>query len=167
MTQTDLRIRTAVLSDLPRLTEIYNQGVEDGVATCELSGFSPEERVGWFEEHQGPYRIWVAERLGTVVGWTSLSQYDRKPCFYRTGTIATYVERQCRRLNVGSALRAHLIAEAKRLGFHSVLSRVWVTNVQSRRLAEKFGFTQIGYLPELVFINGKYVDCLLFQKMLD
>lgn len=162
----EITLRVAELSDLPDLVEIYNQGVEDGIATCDLSGFTPEERVDWFHEHRPPYRIWVAERAGRVVGWTSISRYDRKACFHRTGIIATYVDRAERGAGVGGALRKHLIAEAPELGFHTILSRIWAPNDVSMGLAEKYGFERVGYMKELVHKDGEYIDCAFYQLML-
>lgn len=163
---TDITLRVAELADLKPIVEIYNEGVEDGIATCDLSGFTPQERVGWFREHQEPYRIWVAEEGDRILGWTAVSRYDRKPCFHRTGIIATYVARAARGRGVGSALRRHLICECSRLGFHTIVSRIWAPNDVSVNLAEKYGFERVGYMKELVSKDGGYIDCIFYQLML-
>jgi L-amino acid N-acyltransferase len=162
-----VEIRLACLEDLPAIVEIYNQGVEDGVASCDLGGFTPEQKLNWFKNHQGRYRIWVAERGQEVVGWTALSPYETKPCFDRTGFFSTYVRREMRGQKVGSNLRRHLIAQARELGFHTILNRVWSINEQSIALAKKFGFTQVGHMRELVCRDGEFIDCLFFQLILE
>lgn len=163
----DIQVRIAHIKDLPAIVEIYNQGVEDAVATCDLSGFTPDERVSWFEEHKGRYPLWVAEAEATIIGWTALSPYDAKPCFCRTAMFSTYVRRDTQGQGVGTILRRHLIAEAKSLGLHTILNRVFAVNERSIALAKKFGFTQVGHMRELVFKDGQYTDCIFFQLVLD
>jgi L-amino acid N-acyltransferase len=167
MNREGITIRRARPNDLSRVVEIYNQGVEDGVATCDLSGFTPEERKEWFYGHVDPYPLWVATRGEHVIGWTNLSRYDSKPCFHRTATFATYVDRSERGKGVGSILRQHLIEEARALGFHTIVNRVWSPNQRSIELAKKFGFQEVGRMRELVFKDGEYVDCVFFQLILD
>jgi hypothetical protein len=47
----ELTIRSAALSDLPRLTEIHNHYVTNTHITFDIRPFQPEERVAWFHEH--------------------------------------------------------------------------------------------------------------------
>ena|SRR5947209_10553844 len=159
-------VREAARDDLPTIVDIYNQAVEDGIATCDLSAFSPEERVDWFDAHHGRYRIWVADVDGEVVGWIALSPYDPKPCFVLTGSIATYVARDARSGGVGSTLRRHLVAQAKRLGFHTLVTRIWATNEASVALSEKFGWDRVAHLREVVSKDGEFIDCFLYQLVL-
>jgi L-amino acid N-acyltransferase YncA len=159
--------RRATITDLPDIVELYNQGVEDGVATCDLSGFNAEQRVAWFHEHTERFPLWVAEHTGNIVGWTALFPYDNKACFAQTAMFSTYVRREARGLGVGSVLRQLLITEAKRLGFHTIINRVFAINERSIALARKFGFTQVGHMREIVYRDGRYIDCVFFQLLLD
>lgn len=162
-----IQVREACLVDLPMIVEIYNEAIEDGTATCDLGGFTPAQKLVWFEEHTGRYPIWIAEQASTILGWTALSPYEAKPCFARTAMISTYVHRQARGQKVGTILRTHMISEAKRLEFHTLVNRVFVINQGSIALAKKFGFTQVGHMRELVYREGRYIDCVFFQLMLD
>src|SRR5947209_7737117 len=158
MEQSQVQVRPALITDLPSIVEIYNQGVEDGVATCDLNGFNSEQRRTLFHEHQGRYPLWVAECGRSIVGWTALSQYDTKACFERTAMFSTYVHREARGNGVGTILRRHLIKEARRLGFHTIVNRVFAVNERSIELAKKFGFTQVGHMRDLVYKDCKYID---------
>jgi phosphinothricin acetyltransferase len=160
-------LRTARLSDVDAITDIYNQAVADRVATCDLSDVPADRRRDWLTAQRYPHGVWVAEDGGTVQGWVALTPYDSKPCFSRTATFATYVRREARGHGVGTRLRSWMIDRARENGFHTVINRVWASNEASIALAERFGFVQVGRMRELVELPGEYVDCVFFQLMLD
>ncbi|MFC7330746.1 GNAT family N-acetyltransferase [Marinactinospora rubrisoli] len=166
MAQFTGRIRPAGTGDLPAITDIYNQAVRDRIATCDLSDVPVERRADWLHAHRAPYGVWVAEDEA-VRGWVAISPYDPKPCFHRTATFATYVAREARGTGVGSALRTRMIREATERGFHALVNRVWSNNPASIALARKFGFREVGRMPEIVELDGGYVDCLFFELILD
>ena len=68
-----------------------------------------------------------------------------------------------RRLGAATRLREHLISEARRRGFHTLINRVWVTNHASIAMSRKFGWKQVGHMKEIVYKDGEFVDCLFFQ----
>jgi phosphinothricin acetyltransferase len=160
-------VRGATHTDVPAITEIYNQAVRDRIATCDLSDVPEGDRYAWLDRHRYPYGVFVAEDTGGVRGWVTIARYDPKPCFHRTATFSTYVHAAARGRGVGTALRTFMIDEARRRGFHALVNRVWSNNEVSIAFAKRFGFKQVGYLPELVDLDGTYLDCLLFQLLLD
>jgi phosphinothricin acetyltransferase len=159
-------IREARESDIPSITEIYNQAVAERIATCDLSDVPEDKRAEWLRRHRAPYGVWVAEDGARVLGWVALSPYDTKPCFHRTATFATYVDRSARGSGVGTLLRTTMIAEARKRGFHALVNRVWADNEASIALALRFGFRQVGHFAELVDLDGRYLDCLFFELLL-
>ena len=60
----DVEVRAAEPADLGPIVEIYNEGVEDGVATCDLSATTAEERREWFAAHAS--RLSLATSLESV-----------------------------------------------------------------------------------------------------
>src|SRR5207237_10909705 len=102
-------------------------------------------------EHPGGHPLLVASRVRTIVGWPARSRYDTKACVDRTAMFSTYVHREARGKGVGTILRRHLINEAKRLDFHTIVNRVFAVNERSIALAKKFGFTEVGHKREIVY----------------
>ena len=69
-------IRFAIINDLERIVDIYNQAVPHKNATADLELIKRGQRISWFKEHNPEsYPIFVKEIDGTVVGWCSLSPY--------------------------------------------------------------------------------------------
>lgn len=166
MVTTDSQIRVAGPADVPAITAIYNQAVAERIATCDLSDVPEDQRADWLRRHRDPYGVWVAEDGQGVSGWVAISPYDSKPCFHDTATFATYVDRRARGQGIGKLLRATMIAEARRRGFHVLVNRVWANNAASIALAKHFGFRQVGHFTDLVEQDGQYIDCLFFELVL-
>ncbi|MGH3921768.1 MAG: GNAT family N-acetyltransferase [Egibacteraceae bacterium] len=160
-------IRRADPHDLAAIVSIYNQAVDDRNSTCDLSGFTPEQRQDWFQRHTDPFGIWVAQAPSNVIGWVSLSPFVDKLCFNRTAMSATYVDRAHRGRGVGKKLRHYLIVRAREHGFHSVVARLWSTNEASIHLSEQLGYQLAGRLKEAVWVDGEMLDVLFYQKVLD
>jgi phosphinothricin acetyltransferase len=162
-----VRVRDARTADVPAITDIYNEAVEDQVATCDLSDVPVDQRREWLAKQRHPFGVWVAEDDDGVQGWVALTPYDAKPCFHHTATFATYVRRDARGKGVGKRLREWMIDQARQRGFHTIVNRVWATNEASIALAKRFGFVEVGRMRELVDLGDRYVDCVFFQLMLD
>jgi len=160
------RTRLASEADVPAITRIYNQAVAERIATCDLSDIPEDKRAAWLRGHTYPHGVWVAEDDHGVIGWVALSPYDSKPCFHRTASFATYVDRRARGQGVGKVLRTLMIDEARARGLHALVNRVWANNAASIGLARHFGFREVGHFADLVEQDGHYIDCLFFQLLL-
>ena len=66
-------IRRARIEDLQELLDSYNYEVVNGVATLDEVPVTYEQRIEWYEEHQGKYILQVEERDGKVAGFASVS----------------------------------------------------------------------------------------------
>ena len=61
--------------ELDALVRIYNQAVEAGL-TADTTPVDIAAKRDWFQEHSArQYPIYVAESVGQVIGWSSLSLY--------------------------------------------------------------------------------------------
>jgi L-amino acid N-acyltransferase YncA len=74
-------LRPARASDAELICLIYNQGIEDRVATLETELRSPAERREWMAAHGPRDSVIVAESDGSVVGWGSLNVFNARPAY--------------------------------------------------------------------------------------
>ena len=58
---TDYRVRPATAADADAICRIYNQGIEDRVATLETELRTPEERRRWLANRSPRHPVVVAE----------------------------------------------------------------------------------------------------------
>src|SRR5579884_763185 len=73
----DVQIRDAMPADAAAIARIYNQGIEDRVATLETELRSPEERAEWLRAHGQRNPVLVAvDHTDEVLGWGSLNVFN-------------------------------------------------------------------------------------------
>jgi phosphinothricin acetyltransferase len=79
----DIRIRVASRTDLPRITEIYNHYVVHTPVTFDVEPQSVERRAAWFDQfsESGRYRLLVADEGPVVVGYAGTTRFRPKAAY--------------------------------------------------------------------------------------
>jgi phosphinothricin acetyltransferase len=113
----DWIFREAKEYDIPRIRDIYNQGIEDRIATLEEQPKTMEEMHQWFHQRSPRYAVLVAELNGEVQGWASLNPYSHRCAYAGVADISVYIDRSWRGKGVGSRLLRALEEKAKENGF--------------------------------------------------
>jgi L-amino acid N-acyltransferase YncA len=122
-------VRPAVPDDAEAITAIYNEGIEDRVATFETRLRDVAEVAGWLDEGRP---LLVAERDGRVVGFARVARYSARPVYDGVGEHAVNVAREARGTGLGTRLLDELVGAAERAGIHKLTSRVFSDNAASR-----------------------------------
>jgi L-amino acid N-acyltransferase YncA len=161
------RIRPATAADAEAICRIYNQGIEDRIATLETELRTPEERRRWLAARGPRHPVIVAETSqGEVVGWGSLNVFNPREPYRWVADFSVYVERGWRGKGVGSALLERLIALAREHGFHKMVLSAFPDNRGGMALYEKFGFRTVGVYREQGRLDGRWVDTVVMEKIL-
>lgn len=161
-----LTIRLAERTDLAAITAIYNDAIRTTTATFDTEPKTEVQQVRWFEAHDERHPILVAELDGQVVGWASLTNWSERRAYDETAEASFYVQAESRGQGVGRRLKEAITAEARRLGYHSLIARVAEGSDASMHLNESFGFRRVGVLKEVGRKFGKLLDVYIYQKML-
>ncbi len=162
-----LTIRPATTSDIPKITKIYNDAIQNTTATFDTEIKSEEQQLLWFNDHGKKYPVIVAEEDGLVVGWASLSKWSDRCAYQDTAEVSVYVDSEHRDKGIGKKLLEMLILEGKTAGLHNLVSRITEGNRNSIHIHEKFGFRHIGIMKEAGVKYGKMLDVYFMQKLLD
>jgi len=161
-----VRVRTATEGDAAAIAEIYNQGIEDRVATYETTWHTAEDRCTWLRAIAGHYPAVVAAVEGQVVGWAGAGPYRSRECYGGIGEFSVYVRRDWRGRHIGDQLLPALIAEAERLGLWKLLSRIFMFNESSRALCRKHGFREVGIYEKHGKLDGQWLDVVIVERLL-
>jgi phosphinothricin acetyltransferase len=161
-----VNIRPATLADLDAITAIYNEAILTTTATFDLEPQTREDRQGWFDDHDERHPILVAEVENQVVGWASLSVWNRRAAYAKTAETSMYVKEEFRGQGIGRQLKQAVIAEAKRLGYHTLIAGVAEGSDASLHLNLSFGFEEVGTFQEVGYKFGKLLDVTYLQLKL-
>ncbi len=162
----DVSIRAATPDDAAAICTIYNQGIEDRIATLETLPRTPKERRQWMAARAARHPVVVAETDGQVVGWGSLNSFNPRPAYDNVVDLSVYVERGWRGRGVGRVLMQHLVALAKTLGYHKIVLATFPYNEAGVALYKKMGFTPVGVYHEQGQLDGRWVDVLIMERLL-
>src|SRR5580704_1392027 len=155
--------RLATLNDAPFLAAIYNEGIEDRVATFETRRRSDDDVRGWFD---GRHPIVVVEDEGQIVGFASTSTYRPRDCYAGIAEVSVYVARNFRRHGAGRVALIELIQQAKAKGFWKLVSRVFPENEASRALIRSLGFREVGIYEKHGQLDGRWRDVVIVERHL-
>jgi L-amino acid N-acyltransferase YncA len=158
-------IRDAVEADLSAIVAIYNASIPGRLATADTEAVSLESRQRWFDAHMpGQHPLWVAERLGAVVGWVSFQPFYGRPAYRATAEVSVYVAPGHHRRGIGRALLTEAVQRAPELGLRTLLGFVFAHNRPSLGLFEALGFVRWGHLPRVAELDGVERDLLIVGR---
>ena len=158
------RAREATEADSGRIADIYNQGIEDRVATFETQLRTAEDVRSWFA---APYPIVVVESDGDLIAWANASRYRPRACYAGICEFSVYVDRSARGSGAGKVAMLALIAASSRAGYSKLLSRVFVENMASRHLLQGLGFREVGVYHRHGQLDGIWRDVVIVERLLD
>ena len=134
--------RKATPEDAPVIARIYNQGIEDRVATFETERRAAEDIRAWFRPG---VLVEVAETDGTgVVAFAAAFPYSARPCYAGISEYSVYTAREYRGRRAGRAALEALMAAGEAAGLTKLTSRIFPENQASRALMKALGFAEIG-----------------------
>ena len=162
----DLRIRAATAADADVICRIYNQGIEDRVATLETEQRTPEERRRWLAARSPRHPVIVADRDGQVLGWASLNVFNAREAYRFVADISVYVDRAARGKGVGHALMPRLLELGREHGFHKLVLSAFPTNTGGMALYTRHGFRTVGIYREQGLLDGRWVDTIVMERLL-
>ena len=146
--------------DWPAVSEIYWDGMRDGLATFETEVPTWEAWDGGHLEH---HRL-VAEILGEVVGFAALATVSSRRCYAGVAENSVYVARSARGRGIGRALLETLIEGAEEVGIWTIQTSVFPENPASLALHERCGFRVVGVRERIARRDGVWRDTVLLER---
>jgi phosphinothricin acetyltransferase len=156
-------IRPATPADVEALARIYNEGIEDRVATFETRLRDATEIAAWLGDD---LPLLVAECDGRVVGFARVMPYSPRPVYATVGEQAVYVARDARGAGLGRRLLDELVRAAERAGLHKLSSRLFTDNAASRAIHRAAGFEEVGIQRRHARLDGEWRDVVLVERLL-
>jgi phosphinothricin acetyltransferase len=164
---TAYRVRLAAPDDADAISRIYNQGIEDRVATLETELRTPEERRRWLAGRGPRHPVVVVENeQDEVIGWGSLNPFNSREAYRYVADFSVYVERAYRGKGVGTVLLTRLIELGREHGYHKLVLSAFPSNTGGMALYARMGFRTVGIYKEQGLLDGQWVDTVVMEKLL-
>ena len=160
-------VRSAVLSDLPAITDIANALI--GSTTVEWSErpSTLRDRQAWFREHQlAGEPVLVAVDEGRVVGWAAYGDFRdsaRWPGYRFTAEHSIHVAESHWGRGAGRALMVALVEAARDDSKRVLVAGIDGANVRSIAFHARLGFVEVARMPGVGDKWGQRLDLVLMQ----
>jgi L-amino acid N-acyltransferase YncA len=161
-----LEIRKALEADLVAILSIYNQGIEDRIATLEEKQKDRDYIQDWFEKHQGRYGVLVAVKEELVLGWASINPYSTRCAYEGVGDISIYVQREHRGKGIGKQLLQNLERLGKENNFYKFVLFTFPFNGIGQSLYRHSGYREVGVFQNQGVLDGEFIDVMAMEKLL-
>jgi len=155
-----MKVRPFEKRDWGTVREIYQDGIETGLATFETQ--APDWET-WDNKFLKKCRLIVEEKK-QVIGWAVLSAVSKRAVYRGVAEVSIYVDLKCTQKGIGSVLMENLIKISEAENFWTLQSTIFPENKSSIRVHEKFGFRKVGRRERIAMRDGKWKDTLLFER---
>lgn len=161
-----METRQARESDAADIARIWNEGIEDRVATFETEPRAADRTGAWIRAKAQRYPTVVVEDAGRVIAWAAATEYRPRECYDGVGEFSVYVERAARGRGAGRAAMEALIAASERAGLWKLVSRVFPENTGSLALLRGVGFREIGTYRRHAKLDGAWRDVVIVERLI-
>lgn len=156
----DVTTRAMTLDDLPVVRDIYAEGIATRNATFETEVPS----LAALAEKWLPGHRWVAERDGSVVGWTAVNPVSERDCYAGVGETSVYVAEHARGRGVGKALLYRQVTEADAGGLWTLQTSIFPENRASIALHHAAGYRTLAVRSRIARLDGVWRDTVLLER---
>ena len=159
-----MRSRAARRGDAKDIARIYNEGIEERIATFETRPRTAKELRGWFDDG---FPIVVVEVGGSVISFANASSYSPRECYSGVAEFSVYTAGDTRGRGAGKLAMEALISAAEKAGFWKLTSRIFVENESSRRLLLSLGFREVGVHEKHARLDGSWRDVVVVERLIE
>ena len=155
--------RRAEVDDLSEIALIYNQGIEDRIATFETAMRKGGDLKEWLDSG---YPVVVGVLDADVVSFGVAHRYSMRDCYSGIGEFSVYVRRDRRGHGIGKRTMVGLIEECESAGLWKLVSRVFPENLSSRGMLRSLGFREVGIYRKHARLDGVWRDVIIVELLL-
>jgi phosphinothricin acetyltransferase len=159
---TVVQSRAANPEDAEAIARIYNEGIEERIATFETSLREAREIIDWFD---GIHPVVVVEEEGEVISFANTTAYSPRTCYSGVAEFSVYTAGEARSRGAGILAMNALMQAAEEAGFWKLVARVFVENEPSRKLLLSLGFREVGVHEKHARLDGVWRDVVVVERL--
>ena len=157
----NITIREMQPEDWKQVAVIYEQALVTGESTFQIE---VPDYTEWDRSHLKECRL-VAEQDNIITGWVALTPFSNRLVYKGVVQVSIYMHEGYRGKGIGSLLLSELINRSEQLGFWTLQSAIFESNISSIKLHEKHGFRMVGYREKIgKTLTDEWINTLLFER---
>lgn len=162
------RVRPGTIADAEGIAGVLNAVVREGGLTILDRTFTVAQERAFLRRLPPRARLTVAEVGKVVAGFQIIEPYTSYTgAMDHVATLGSYVLAPVRGQGVGQAMSRATFAAARAAGFTKIVITVRADNPGAQAFYTALGFQPCGRLTRQAFVEGRYVDELLYELSLE
>jgi len=159
--------RSARVEDIPAITAIYNDAVQNTTAIWNETLVDVAERQAWLADRSANnHPVLVAELNGEVVGYATYGQWRAIQGFRHTKEHSVYIKNGLAGQGIGRKLMELLIGEARARDVHVLVACIESENKASIALHQRLGFRDVGTFKQVGKKFGRWLDLTCMELVI-
>lgn len=153
---------------LEAIRGIFNEAIVNSTALYDYEPRSVEVMQAWWEAKQkgGFPVIGVINDQSELMGFASYGPFRNFPAYKYTIEHSVYVDARFRGQGLGRQLLERSLHAAEAQEYRAMIGVIDAANSTSIALHERLGFQRCGEMREVGFKFGRWLDLVLYQKLL-
>lgn len=154
-------IREMQPEDESRVLDIFQQGIDSGIATFDT--ILPPKEV-WETSFINDCRWVLEDENHEVIGWCALKPVSKRECFSGVAEVSIYLDKRFLNKGLGNILMKKLIVDSENQGFWTLQSNIFPENESSIKFHLKNGFRQVGIREKVGKLQGEWKDLVMLER---
>ena len=163
---TNILIELASPNDFEHIASIYNEYILIGKSTMEEEIHTAQHIQNWVTKFNDRERLYVIKEDNIPFGWGIIKKYSDREGYRFACETAIYITQSKLRKGYGSLMKQHLISECKALDYRHLVAKIFAKNKGSILYNQRIGYTIVGTQKDIGFRNGKTVDIVIMQYLI-
>jgi phosphinothricin acetyltransferase len=154
---------------LEPIRAIFNDAILNSTALYDYEPRSVQVMQAWFaakEEKNLPI-IGALDASGELMGFGTYGPFRPHAAYQFSIEHSIYLDARFRGRGLGRQILERLLTRAQEQGFHMMIGVIDAQNAASIALHQKLAFEPCGVIREAGFKFGRWLDLVLYQKILD
>ncbi len=165
----EITLRSASISDMKQIAEIYNYYVINSVVTFDIEQTTETtwlEKYEYLQTLELPFIV-AESATGTIFGFAYVAPWRQKAAYRRTVEDTIYLRPAAIGKRIGTKLLAEIIEQSRAAGVREIVAVISDKGADpSIALHEAFGFKRQGHLAKVGFKFNRWLGTVLLQKSL-
>ncbi|MDX2301653.1 MAG: GNAT family N-acetyltransferase [Microscillaceae bacterium] len=167
MKDVGISLEAAHPRDYAAIATIYNEYILEGNQTMEEKTHQAWDILQWTSKFNEREQLYTLKRGDEVLGWGIIKRYSDRAGYAKTCETSVYLRKNELRQGYGTWLKRKMIEKCRELGYHHLVARVLAHNLSSIEYNRMLGYEVVGTQKEIGFKNGRWVDVVIMQLILD